>query len=129
MSVEVFNKLIGRTMRSVTRSIGNGSDVVVFELDDGQKWFMYHPQDCCEYVALEEVIGYLSDLEDSPIRMAEVVSSVDGNNEWTFYKFRTDKGDVTFRWCGDLLSYYSIEVTFGPNTSTTWIPCEIRDLV
>mgnify|MGYP000844704805 CR=1 FL=1 len=128
MSVEVFDDLIGETLRSVRLSVGNGNDVVIFEKSDGVKWFMYHPQNCCEYVTLEEVIGDLSDLEDSPLLMAEVVSSEVGTNEWTFYKFRTAKGDVTFRWCGDLDSYYSIEVTFGPHTGT-WIPSELRDLV
>lgn len=128
MSVTVFDGLIGETLRSVHSSTTNGSDVVVFEKSDGVKWFMYHPQNCCEYVSLEEVIGDLSDLEGSPLRMAERVSSEVGTNEWTFYKFRTDKGDVTFRWCGDLDSYYSIEVTFGPHTST-WIPSELRGLV
>lgn len=110
MSVTIYDQVIGKSARSVRRV----RDGVVFDFDNGTTWYMYHPQDCCESVALEEVVGDLSDLEGSPLLMAEEVSSEEGRYEWTFYKFATNKGFVAFRWCGDMDSYYSISVYFEP---------------
>ena len=42
---------------------------------------MYHEQDCCESVYLEEIIGDLDDLIGSPITMAEEISQV-GESDW-----------------------------------------------
>lgn len=111
--VTVFEGLIGKTCTSV-KQVGYG---VVFILEDGDEWYLYHAYDCCEDVFLEEVIGNLSDLEGSPILMAEVVTEDIGALYWSFYKFRTHKGDVTIRWCADTDSYYSIEVSFRTKTS------------
>ena len=86
---------------------------------------MFHDQDCCESVTLEDVCGDLQDLIGSPILEAEEVVSANVNPEgvkvpeyqesftWTFYKIATAKGRVTLRWYGDSNGYYSESVYFA----------------
>ena len=81
---------------------------------------MFHQQDCCESVSVEEVIGDLDDLISTPIIMAEerTQSDTDANESgtWTFYEFRTIKGSVTIWWYGSSNGYYSEEVTISEVT-------------
>lgn len=108
--------------RVVNRIDYNGSDEIRFFMEDGDEYLMYHEQDCCENVRVEDVIGDLKDLEGSPILVAEEVSGETPEdfevNEWresytwTFYKFSTIKGSVTLRWLGESNGYYSERVDF-----------------
>ena len=109
--------LIGKVLTNVD----NDGREIIFTGDDGRKWKLYHENNCCESVEVEDVIGYLSDLVGSPIMMAEEVSSEgypDANKydhdsyTWTFYKFATVKGYVTVRWYGTSNGYYSESVDF-----------------
>jgi hypothetical protein len=78
---------------------------------------VYHAQDCCEYVAIEDVTGDAIDMVGHVLEMCEVVTSYDdppadtqGSHTWTFYKFGTIDGYVTVRWLGSSNGYYSEEV-------------------
>jgi hypothetical protein len=78
-------------------------------------WKMFHAQDCCEQVYIEEIIGDLDDLLWSPILLAERRTQKDssqtsGIGMWTFYELATNKGSVTFRWRGASNGYYSVDV-------------------
>ena len=93
-----------------------GGDTLYFEMTDGTAYLMYHSQDCCEHVSIEDIIGDLDDLIGEPLFMAEEVSEDASTNEdygsatWTFYKFATIKGYVTIRWYGSSNGYYSESV-------------------
>lgn len=93
------------------------NESLIFRLKDGDVFKMYHDQDCCEDVYLDDIIGDLSDLIDSPIIMAEL-STNSGDLEnynsytWSFYKLATIKGYVTLRWYGESNGFYSEEVKF-----------------
>jgi hypothetical protein len=73
---------------------------------------LYHYQDCCEYVYIEDICGDLNDLLNTPLLLVEDNTGEDGKGgQWTFYRFATIKGGVTVRFYGDP-SYYSMSVTF-----------------
>ena len=111
-----ISDLLGKTFTRVTDSSSEG-DLVLY-LPDGSSYRMLHMQDCCEDVNLEEIVGDLADLENSPILVAEEIDYTDGNSEGTrtFYKLATIKGYVTLRWYGTSNGYYSetADVYFTP---------------
>lgn len=103
--------------KTLTRISGIEEDDVRFHCSDGEIFRMYHYQDCCESVGIEQIDGDIDDLIGAPLTTAEVVfqsleDDDDGLTGWTFYKFATIKGYVTIRWSGSSNGYYSIGVTF-----------------
>lgn len=71
--LEKFEDLLGKTLTGIDKEVGE----LVFTLDTGEKYKLYHSQDCCESVTIEDIIGDLNDLVDSPILMAEEAISQD----------------------------------------------------
>ena len=117
--MEKFSDLLGRTLSGVEKP--NDAELV-FTLDTGEKYKLFHEQDCCEDVFIEDIVGDLADLVGWPILMAEEITQ-DTNPEgvskedqesftWTFYKLATVRGYVTIRWYGESNGYYSESVDF-----------------
>lgn len=69
----VFSDLVGKTITSIVG--GQGDEQLTIETGDDKIYRMYHNQDCCEHVYLEDIAGDLSDLVGSPILTAEESSS------------------------------------------------------
>ena len=130
-----ISELLGKTLISIE----SDEYELIFICDDGNKFKMYHENDCCEYVSIDDINGDLKDLIGSPITLAEKVSNESfekeyesqfnikgqwGNMEnkngdslpesytWTFYKLATVKGYLEIRWFGESNGYYSESVDF-----------------
>ena len=108
-----FEDLIGMTLVSVEN---RNDEEFVFTTSEGRVFKLWHDQDCCETVYIEDIAGDLPDLVGSPILVAAEVSQDDQNADesgtWTFYKLATVKGWVDIRWYGSSNGYYSESVEF-----------------
>ena len=120
----MFKDLKGKILKSIEGKVGDNK--MAFITKDGRRFVLYHEQDCCEDVTIEDIDGDLDDLLNSKILMARESCSDKNpkgfNNQyileyqdsftWTFYKLRTMKGSVTIRWYVGSNGYYSEEVGF-----------------
>lgn len=114
--VENFEDLKGRILSRVEQL---GDDELRFYLNEDNYVRLYHNQDCCESVTIEDIVGDLDDLVGTPLLVVEERVSIneDGTKEqycdsytWTYYSFRTVKGSVDIRWYGSSNGYYSERV-------------------
>jgi len=104
--------MLGKTFVQVTGSVG--SDEMLFETADGERFMFAHQQDCCESVEINDIVGDLQDLVGEPMLIAEEVKGATEPDAehyesytYTFYKFATRKGYVDVRWLGESNGYYS----------------------
>lgn len=114
---KTIEELIGKVLTKVERS----TEEAVFETQCGERFHMWHSQDCCESVALEKVDGELTDIIGSPITAAreEFASEPPLPREYppesatyTNYTLETKAGRVVFKWAGESNGYYSESVYF-----------------
>ena len=110
-----FDVLRGKTLVAVDG--GKPGDVrVVFRCSDGSAYLMYHEQDCCERVEIEDTDGDLQALVGSPLLQAEegITAEDKGydHQTWTFYRMANVNNYATIRWLGESNGYYSEHVDF-----------------
>ena len=121
-----FEELFGKTLTDV--QVNKDDDEIIFVTEDGS-FVMYHEQDCCESVTIEDIVGSaglgfsaLVALIGEEILLAEEVDNAgddsDGGGDyeshtWTFYKLSTMSNHVTIRWYGESNGYYSEVVNFA----------------
>lgn len=107
-----INEMEGKIFERVQE---NDSNELCFIESNGNYFLMYHEQDCCESVGIEDITGDLNDLVGTPILSASEDSNYGntdwGDETWTFYNIRTIKGSVTIRWHGTSNGYYSTSVS------------------
>jgi hypothetical protein len=107
--------LKGKTLTEITSS----DDEIIFTTNEGEVFKMYHSQDCCESVSIEDINGDLQDLIGYPILAAsEDTNSDEPRGEYdesftcTFYRISNIKTTVVIRWYGHSNGYYSERVDF-----------------
>ena len=116
-----FSDLVGLTLETV-RGLEAGSYTVHVVATDGRALVMEHEQNCCEYVAVEDVIGDVQDILGTPILFATEEESTTNPDDvtkddqdsftWTFYRLGTVKGTIVIRWYGTSNGCYSERVNF-----------------
>ena len=117
-----IKELIGKTIVSIV-GMEEGSEEIVFTTLDGKQYKMYHEQDCCESVTIDDVCGDVMVLIGSPLLSVEErvsdenppdVKDIEWQDSftWTFYHFSTIKGYLDLRWYGESNGYYSERVDF-----------------
>jgi hypothetical protein len=115
----IYNKLIGKAVKSAQAT----GDEFEIQFNDGSSVFLYHAQDCCESVTIEDICGDVSDMIDGVINEFECVTNSDdlmgkdiyeSSFTWSFYKISTNKGGIVIRWFGESNGYYSetVQVTY-----------------
>lgn len=112
-----LNKCVGKVVTEVQIS----GDDATLKFEDGSSIYLYHDQDCCETVYIESVVGDVLDLVGEVLMVAEVVDGETPNDfefgyapesfTWTFYKFRSRKGEIVIRFLGESNGYYSESVS------------------
>jgi hypothetical protein len=119
-----FSILLGKTLKEVivVKDDEKIDDEITFVCEGGQKYKLWHLQDCCEDVYIESMVGNIDDLIGTPLLQAEEINNVDlpksdkeysdDSFTWTFYKLATIKGFLTIRWYGSSNGYYSESVDF-----------------
>lgn len=104
----------------VIKTFDIGDVSIGIELENGQKYSLYHEQDCCEYVRLIKSEGNIENIIGSEVTLAEEDSSEpDGYNEkyddshtWSKFTLKTVKGQFTAWFLGESNGYYNESMTF-----------------
>lgn len=119
------NNIIGKTIVDIKT---DNYEYISFLFNDGSAMQMYHSQDCCESVTIDDICGDLEDLIGTPILIAELRTNFNDNPKgeydesftWSFYTFRTVKGTVDIRWYGTSNGYYSedVDIEYHPSDIT-----------
>lgn len=113
-SVVDFSILIGKTLIDIQES----SDSLWFKDAENNEYSLLqlHPDGAS--VTLDDIVGDLDDLLNTPILFAEEVSGDTGKSEdyesytYTFYKLATVKGWVDIKFFGTSSGYYSEKADF-----------------
>jgi len=117
---KLINKDISILKNKIITKIEKENNKIYFYCDN-IKYLMFHNQECCESVNIEDIAGDLNDLLNTPVLTAyedtnhENDRKIDDNDDsfsWTFYVIRTIKGTVTISWYGTSNGYYSEEADF-----------------
>ncbi len=117
-----FEEIKGKILTEII--ISENKDEIIFICKDNSKYRLFHDQECCENVTIEDICGDMENLKDTPILLAEKIvdnsksftvneyEDEENSHTWTFYKLSTIKESVTIRWYGESTGYYSEEVCF-----------------
>lgn len=123
LNITEINELLkGKKITEVNGLVVDESEITI-TLEDGSSIRMYHSQECCEEVYVEDIVGDVNIVDSIFYEIIEKVSNTDSLpkdvntqeygdvEEWTFYTIKTSKGYLDIRWYGTSNGYYSTSVT------------------
>ncbi len=95
------------------------SDTAHFICAGMGEFVIYHPQDCCERVCLEEILG---EIPATPFLIKKITETGDISGEGygdevvenQFYLFETSKGDFILHFNGTSNGFYGTSVYIAP---------------
>lgn len=112
-----IEELKGKTLKSV--EVNEDNTEIVFTTTEDERYLMYHIQDCCESVYIEDIVGEWEDLIGHELLQVEESVNVGDRSAfdtetwtWTFYRLTSARGQVVLRWCGTSNGFYSESVDF-----------------
>lgn len=104
-----IKEVVGKTFDRI--EVNDFSDKLEL-FHDHEKVSFFHSSICCESVYIENIIGDLNDLINSPILELEVSEKKGESGAiWTFHKFITQKGTVVIEWYGGK-NYYPTTISY-----------------
>lgn len=112
---EILSSLSGEIVKTVTGG-EKGDYEMIITFESGKAIKVYHEQDCCEMVYIEDEES--DDIVGGFVHFAGFVSGEGGyfdgdedySHTWSFLKIDTSKGSIWQRWLGESNGYYSEEV-------------------
>lgn len=106
---------VGKVLSEVS-GLYKYSEQICFIAEDGSEYVMYHSQNCCEEVSVEDVECDVEDFEGAVVLSFEESTAQEEDEEWrctwTFYTIDTTKGRLWIRWNGESNGHYSERVSF-----------------
>lgn len=127
LNIDLLNKhFFGKVITNVN-GLEQESEVVELCFDNNESITMYHEQDCCEHVNVDDVAGPVDLTGAIFYELIEKDSSNANKKEdndddwdddsftWTFYTIRTSKGYTDIKWYGASNGYYSESVDLKVN--------------
>ena len=130
-TINEFKKMVGEIISEITlKTDDNNYEQLIFKTESGKIFKMFHENDCCEIVYLEDVIGgRLTDLLGETVVDVDIKTNSVKNNknteeyeyyfyEYYFYEIKTNVNTITLRWYGES-DYYSAYVDFEEITENS----------
>lgn len=106
--------LKGKTITSI--DIDRENDEVILTIENGNKYKLYHDQNCCESVVINKICGDISKVINSPLINVKYKvldndpkwykTDYDDSHTWTSFLFETENGGLEIIWLGESNGYY-----------------------
>lgn len=107
-NVEILKAMEGKLVYGII--VDRTENTIRFQFSDADV-ILYHQQECCEDVVIDDINGNFDDMVGDILLIAEERISeyeeYSESNTWTFYTFRSLRESVDVKWHGSSNGFYS----------------------